>query len=95
MDARPRRTLCSYCRQSILGIRLTRNILQTAALELVDYGRVGRFSIVREITETITAYLSKRNDTPKPCSWKASAKEIPAKPDCARRALEAGRITKC
>ena len=49
--------------------------------------REGSFTCVKQLTDAITAYLTERNENPKPYRWKASGEEILAKIHRARQAL--------
>jgi len=53
-----------------------------------DCVRDGSFGSVKELTDAITAYLTERNEHPKPYRWKAKGEEILAKIHRARQALE-------
>jgi len=53
-----------------------------------DCVRDGSFGSVKELTDAITAYLTERNENPKPYRWKAKGEEILAKIHRARQALE-------
>ena len=50
--------------------------------------RPGGFTSVAQLVETITVYLAERNANPKPYRWKADGKEILAKIQRARCAME-------
>ena len=52
-----------------------------------DCVRAGSFASVKELTDAITAYLTGRNENPKPYRWKASGTEILEKIHRARKAL--------
>ena len=49
--------------------------------------REGSFASVRELVQTIEAYLAQRNLNPKPYRWKAKGEEILAKIQRAREAM--------
>ena len=53
-----------------------------------DCVREGSFTSVKELKNSIVAYLEERNQAPKPYRWKASGAEILAKIQRARQALE-------
>ena len=53
--------------------------------------RAGSFTSVAQLVETITVYLAERNANPKPYRWKADGKEILAKIQRARSAMEQQR----
>ena len=53
--------------------------------------RTGSFTSVAQLVETITVYLAERNANPKPYRWKADGKEILAKIQRARSAMEQQR----
>ena len=53
-----------------------------------DCVRDGSFTSVKELKDSIVAYMEKRNHAPKPYRWKASGAEILAKIQRARQALE-------
>ena len=50
--------------------------------------RDGSFASVKELKDSIVAYLEERNRAPKPYRWKASGAEILAKIQRARQALQ-------
>lgn len=52
-----------------------------------DCARAGSFASVTDLTDAITAYLTGRNENPKPCRCKASGKEIFEKTHRTRKAL--------
>ena len=52
-----------------------------------DRARAGSFASVTELTDAITAYLTGRNENPKPYQCKASGKEILDKIQRTRKAL--------
>ena len=53
-----------------------------------DCVRDGSFASVKELKDSIAAYLEERNRAPKPCGWKASGAEILAKIRWAKQALQ-------
>lgn len=53
--------------------------------------RPGSFTSVAQLVETITVYLAERNANPKPYRWKADGKEMLAKIQRARSALDQQR----
>ena len=53
-----------------------------------DCARDGSFRSVKELKNSLVAYLEERNQAPKPYRWKASGAEILAKTQRARQAVE-------
>ena len=54
-----------------------------------DVVRRGSFQSVRELVNSIEAYLAARNESPKPYRWKAEGEKILVKIKKAREALAA------
>ena len=65
------------------------NLVERFFAELTeDCVRDGSFASVKELKDSIVAYLEQRNRAPKPYRWKASGAEILAKIQRARQALQ-------
>lgn len=63
------------------------NLVERFFRDLTDRITAGSFASVKELADTIIAFLAERNQNPKRYVWKAEGKEILRKIQCAREAL--------